>query len=123
MRAPGRELSAVRKLIDRTLGAGVVLAVAFLGAGPVPVTMRLVGPVSSPTVTNLDLKDAVASIVKGAAAGALGKVLGGSGQGGAEQQAREAAQKQEQAAQQKAQEAAKKAADQASNKLKGLFGR
>jgi AsmA protein len=90
---------------------------------PVPVTMRLVGPVSAPTVTNLDLKDAVASIVKGAAAGALGKVLGGSGQGGAEQQAREAAQKQEQAAQQKAQEAAKKAADQASNKLKGLFGR
>ena len=90
---------------------------------PVPVKLRLVGPVSAPEVTVLDLKDAVASIVKGAAAGALGRMLGGSGQGDPQQQARESAQKQEQAAQQKAQEAAKKAADQASSKLKGLFGR
>jgi AsmA protein len=90
---------------------------------PVPVKLRLVGPVTAPEIADLDLKDAVASIVKGAAAGALGRMLGGSGQGGAQQQAREAAQKQEQAAQQKAQEAAKKAADQASSELKGLFGR
>src|SRR5258708_24907835 len=90
---------------------------------PVPVKLRLVGPVTAPEIADLDLKGAVASIVKGAAAGALGRMLGGSGQGGAQQQARDAAQKQEQAAQQKAQEAAKKAADQASSELKGLFGR
>ena len=89
---------------------------------PVPVKLRLVGPVTAPQVTDLDLKDAAASIVRGAAAGAIGKLFGGSGQGDAEQQARAAAQKQEDAAKKAAADAAKKAAQDAAGQLKGLFG-
>ncbi|HXN54996.1 MAG TPA: AsmA-like C-terminal region-containing protein [Myxococcales bacterium] len=86
---------------------------------PVPVKLRLVGPATSPTVVDLDLREAVAALAKGAATGALGKVLGGAtggATGGAEQKARGAAQQQEQ-------DAAKKAKDEAESKLKGLFGR
>lgn len=103
----------------------------------IPIRLRLIGLASAPQVADLDLKDAAAAIVKGAASSALGRVLGTSGQGDAQQQAREAAQKQEQAVQQqaaqkaqeqeraarqKAQDEAKKAADQASSQLKGIFG-
>jgi AsmA protein len=89
---------------------------------PVPIKFRLVGPVTSPTVADLDLKDAVAAIVKGAAAGAVGRALGVS-TAGADQKARAAAQQQQDKAQQQARDAAKKAKDEAESKLKGLFGR
>jgi AsmA protein len=89
---------------------------------PVPVKFRLVGPATAPTVADLDLKDAVASIVSGAAAGALGNALGVNA-AGAEPKARAAAREQRHQAQQQAQDAAKKARDEAESKLRGLFGR
>ncbi|GAC1544180.1 MAG: hypothetical protein NVS2B9_11390 [Myxococcales bacterium] len=89
---------------------------------PIPVKLRLVGPAASPTVVDLDLKDAVSAIVKGAAAGALGRVLGGPA-AGAEAKARGAVQQQQDAARAQGQDAAKKAKDEAESKLKGLFGR
>jgi AsmA protein len=76
---------------------------------PIPVNLKLTGPAWNPTVTDLDLKPAVAQIVKEGGAALLGKAFGvdpSQGQAAAE------AQKQEQ-----------KLKDEAAKKLHGLFGK
>ena len=77
----------------------------------VPVGLRLVGPATSPTVADVDVKSAVETIVKSAGSSLVSSFFGGSGD-----------QKQQQG-QSQAQQAADKAKDEAANKLKGLFGR
>ncbi len=109
---------------------------------PIPVKFGLGGPAWKPEVTGLDLGPAVSVILKGAAAGAIGSVLGNTPagqkaqqilQGGpdaAKAEAQKAAQAQADKARADAEARAKAEADkqkkaledQAKNKLKGLFG-
>ena len=102
----------------------------------IPVGIKLVGPVWNPQVADLDLKGAVAAIVKSAGASVLGSVLGDKlGVKGTPEQIAQAkqtelqqkAQAEQAKAEQRAKEAAdaqrKKAQDEAQKKLKGLFGR
>ncbi|MFL5363816.1 MAG: AsmA-like C-terminal region-containing protein [Myxococcales bacterium] len=102
----------------------------------IPVGIKLVGPVWNPQVADLDLKGAVAAIVKSAGSSLLGGVLGQKlgVQGSPEQIAtakQEELQKKAQAEQAKVEQQAKQAAEQqrkkvqeeAQKKLKGLFGR
>ena len=77
----------------------------------VPVGLRLVGPASKPSVTDIDAKSAIEAIAKAAGSSLVSSVFGGTGD-----------QKQQQA-QSQAQQAADKAKQDAANKLKGLFGR
>jgi len=90
---------------------------------PLPIGLRLIGPATSPSVTDLDLKGAVAAIVKEGGAALLGKVLGTDK---AQAAAQDKAKQVEADAQKKAQDAAaqekQKLENQAQEKLKGLFG-
>ena len=116
--------------------------IATLTAGKVrpsttiPVGIKLVGPVWNPTVADLDLKGAVAAILKSAGTSALGSVLGQKlGVQGTPEQIAQAkqgelqqkAQGEQAKAEQRAKEAAdaqrKKVEEDAQKKLKGLFGR
>ncbi|HTO96282.1 MAG TPA: AsmA family protein [Myxococcales bacterium] len=72
--------------------------------GPVPVSLKLVGPAWSPSVTDLDLKPAVSQIVKEAGSSLLGQALGTGAQSDAEAQK-------------------KKLEEEAKSRLKGLFGK
>jgi AsmA protein len=95
-------------------------------AGPIPVSLKLIGPAWSPTIADLDLKPAVSQIVKEAGSALVGKALGVS-----PDQAQAEAQKKAEAVQQDAQKkAAEEAArqkqkleEEAKNRLKGLFGK
>ena len=94
----------------------------------IPVTLRLVGPAWSPTLSDLSLGPAVKAIVQQAGAAALGKAVGGklgevlggasgaspeaAGQGKAEAEAK---------ARQAAEEAKAKAIQDAKKKMEGLF--
>jgi len=80
---------------------------------PIPVSFKLGGPAWKPVVTDVDLKGAVASIVKQAATGALGRLLGRGGAG------TEGAKPTEEA-QQKVKE---QVGDDVKKRLKGLFGK
>ena len=101
-------------------------------ANAIPVTLKLVGPAWSPSVSDLDLKPAVSEILKQGGSALLGRF--GLDSGGAEQKAQQVqadAQKkadaQVEAARQKAAADAaaqqKKLEDEAKNRLKGLLGR
>ncbi|HZR10165.1 MAG TPA: AsmA-like C-terminal region-containing protein [Myxococcales bacterium] len=106
-------------------------------ANAIPVNLRLVGPVWSPSVTDLDLKAAVSQIVKEGGSALLGRAFGvnsGNAQQAAEQKAQQVqadaqkrAQSEVDAAKQKAAADAdaqrKKVEDEAKNRLKGLFGK
>jgi AsmA protein len=81
----------------------------------IPVNLKLTGPAWSPSVTDLDLKPAVAQIVKEGSAALVGRALGvdnSKAQEAAQQKAADEAAK----AQQKLEEEAKKG-------LQGLFGK
>jgi AsmA protein len=81
----------------------------------IPVNLKLTGPAWSPSVTDLDLRPAVAQIVKDGSAALLGRALGvdtSKAQAAGQQKAADEAAK----AQQKLEEEAK-------NRLKGLFGK
>jgi AsmA protein len=82
----------------------------------VPVGLRLVGPATKPTVTDLDAKGAIESIAKAAGSSLVSGLFG-------QQQAQQKQQQVEQKAQSQAQQAADKAKEEAANKVKGLFGR
>ena len=72
---------------------------------PVPLSFRLAGPASSPRIEGLSVEAAAKALLGESAAGALGKILGGSpSQGG------------------KA-DAGKKLEDAAKKGLEGLFGK
>lgn len=109
-------------------------------AEAVPVGLQLTGPAWSPHITGLDVKPAVATIVKGAAAGLAGQLLGEKGKavqetiaGGKEAaqakqreleaRAAEERSKAEERARQEAANARKRAEDEAKKKLRGVFGR
>ncbi len=77
-------------------------------SAPLPVGLRLIGPATSPSVTDLDLKAAVSAIVKEGGAALLGKALG--------------TDKAQAAAQDKAKEVEADAQKKVQEKLKGLFG-
>ncbi len=78
----------------------------------IPFSVRLTGPAWSPQVQELDLKPAIAQIMKEAGASLLGKALG----------VDNLDQKKAQIEQQ-AQQRAQKIQDEAANRLKGLFGK
>ncbi len=97
-------------------------------AAAIPVTLRMVGPVWSPTLTDLALEPAVKAIVQQAGAAALKRAVGGklrdvlgapgaSPAEGAAQQKAEAEAK----ARQSAEDAKKKALEDAKKKLQGIF--
>jgi len=88
----------------------------------VPIGLRLVGPATSPSITDLDIKGAVEAIVKSAGSSLISGVLGGPSDQ-KEEQAQQVAQQRQQELEQKAQQQADKAKQEAANKLKGLFGR
>ncbi len=109
---------------------------------PLPIKFKLGGPAWKPELTDVDVGDALKVIVRGAAAGAIGRVLGGAAgekasaiiAGGADKakaEAQKAAQAQidaqrskaEAAAKAQADEQKKKLEDEAKNRLKGLFGK
>ena len=99
-------------------------------AQAVPVKLRIVGPVSSPSVTDLEFGEAVASIGKGALAGALGGAVGGqlgkllgTGDKTPDQAVDQKRAEGEAAAKAEAAKAQQKLEDAAKNQLKGLFGR
>ena len=95
-------------------------------AGAIPVNLKLTGPAWSPSVTDLDLKPAVAQIVKEGGAALFGKALGvdpGQVQKVAQQRAGAEADKAKQAAAAEEQKQQQKIQDEAKNKLKGLFGK
>jgi AsmA protein len=81
--------------------------------GNIPFSVRLTGPAWNPSVQDLDLKPAVAEIVKQAGANLIGKAVGVDLGGGSAQ---------EKVGQVKDQ-AQKKLQDEAAKKLKGLFGK
>jgi AsmA protein len=102
----------------------------------IPVGIKLTGPAWNPTVADLDLKGAVAAILKSAGTSVLGGVLGQKlGVQGTPEQIAQAkqgelqqkAQTEQAKAEQRAKEAAdaqrKKVQEDAQKKLKGLFGR
>ncbi len=74
-------------------------------AQPIPVNLRLIGPAWSPQVADLDLRPAVAQIVREAGSALVGKALG--------------VDKVDQAQQ----DAEKKVEEEAKNRLKGLLGK
>ena len=92
----------------------------------IPVTLKLVGPAWSPTVSDLDLKPAVNEIVKQGGAALVGRAFGVDSSK-AQQAAEQKAQKVQDEAQKRAEaEAAaqkKKVEEEAKNRLKGLFGK
>jgi AsmA protein len=91
---------------------------------PVPVKLRVTGPAWNPSITDLDLKPAVESIVKQAGSALLGKALGVDNVDEAAKKKQEELQKQaEQKAQEEAEAQKKKVEEEAKNRLKGLFGK
>ena len=98
---------------------------------PVPIKFKLGGPAWKPEVTDVDVGDAVKTIVRGAAAGAIGKVLGGAAgkkadeliAGGADKAKEEARKEAEARARAEADKQKQKLKDEAAKRLKGLFGR
>ena len=82
---------------------------------PIPVNLKLAGPAWSPSVTDLDLKPAVAQIVKEGGAALIGRALGVD-----TSKAQEAGQ---QKAADEAAKAQQKLEEEAKNRLKGLFGK
>jgi len=88
----------------------------------VPIGLRLVGPATNPSITDLDIKGAVEAIVKAAGSSLISGVLGGPADQKKEQ-AQQVAQQKQQELEQKAQQQADKAKQEAANKVKGLFGR
>ncbi|MFL5347773.1 MAG: AsmA family protein [Hyalangium sp.] len=110
----------------------------------IPVTLKVTGPAWSPEVSGLDVKPAVTTIAKQAAAGLAGKLLGDKGQQvqqvitGGQQAAQEEAERKKKeleakAAEEKArldaaakaeqEKARKKAEDEAKKRLHGIFGK
>ncbi|MGZ6143048.1 MAG: AsmA-like C-terminal region-containing protein, partial [Myxococcales bacterium] len=92
----------------------------------IPVQVRLTGPAWSPSVTDLDLKPAVAQIVKEAGSAVVGKALGvdpAQAQEQAQQRAQAEADKAKQKAAEEAQKQKQKLEEEAKNRLKGLFGK
>jgi AsmA protein len=77
----------------------------------VPVGLRLVGPASKPSVTDIDAKSAIEAVAKQVGSSLVSGVFGAA-TGDKQQQA-----------QSQAQQAADKAKQEAADKLKGLFGR
>ncbi|MBN1205905.1 MAG: AsmA family protein [Myxococcaceae bacterium] len=111
---------------------------------PIPVTLKVTGPAWKPEVTEVDVKPAVAAIVKQSAAGLAGQVLGEKGKKvqeiitGGEQAAREEAERKkkeleakaaeekkrlEEAARAEQERAKKKAEEEAKKRLRGIFGK
>ncbi len=88
----------------------------------VPIGLRLVGPVTNPSITDLDVKGAVEAIVKSAGSSLISGVLGGSADQ-KKQEGQQVAQQKQQELEHKAQQQADKAKQEAADKLKGLFGR
>ena len=88
----------------------------------VPVGLRIVGPPTSPSITDLDIRGAVEAIVKSAGSSLISGVLGGPADQKKEQ-GQQVAQQKQQELEQKAQQQAEKAKQDAANKLKGVFGR
>jgi AsmA protein len=81
----------------------------------IPFSVRVVGPAWNPTIQDLDLKPAVAQIIKEAGASLVGNALGvnlGGASGNAQKQVDQAKD-----------EAQKKLQDEASKRLKSLFGK
>jgi AsmA protein len=91
----------------------------------IPVGIKLTGPVWNPVVADLDLKGAVAAILKSAGASVLGGVLGQKlGVQGTPEQIAQAKQGElQQKAQSEQVKAEQRAKEEAQKKLKGLFGR
>jgi AsmA protein len=77
------------------------------------VSLKLGGPAWKPVVTEVDLKGAVASIVKQSATGALGRLFGGRGGAGTEVQKPT----------DEADKAGKQVEDDLKKRLKGLLGK
>jgi AsmA protein len=101
---------------------------------PIPIGFKLTGPAWNPMVSEVDLKGAVESIVKQAAAGAVGGLLGKVGAGALgqraaseEQSVKAKAQQQQKQAEDGASKTTDKARqqveDEAAKRLKGLLGR
>ena len=99
----------------------------------IPVSVRLIGPAWSPSVSDLDLKPAVNQIVKEAGTALVGKAIGVD-QAQVQKKADEVQQQAQQRAQAEADQAKQKAAEEArrqqqkleeeaKNRLKGLFGK
>jgi AsmA protein len=85
-----------------------------------PFTVRLTGPAWSPQIEGLDVKPAIAMILKEAGANLLGRALGVDN---VDQKKAQLEQQAQQRAQDEAKKAEQKIQDEAANKLKGLFGR
>jgi ribosomal protein L12E/L44/L45/RPP1/RPP2 len=81
--------------------------------------VKLSGPVWNPTVADVDLKSAVASIVKSAGSNLLSGLLGQNANQAADQQKQQG----EQRVRDEAEKQKRKIQEDAQNKLKGLFGR
>jgi AsmA protein len=109
---------------------------------PLPVGLKLTGPAWKPQVEQVDVKPAVATIAKLAAAGTASKLLGGekgeavgkiiaggpeaakeAARAEAEKRQRELEEKARQEAEEAKQRAAKKAEEEARKRLKGIFGK
>jgi AsmA protein len=95
-------------------------------AQSIPISLKLVGPAWSPSVTDLDLKPAVSQIVKESSAAAVGRALGvdaSKAQEAATQRAEDVQKQAQQKAAEEAEKQKKKLEEEAKNKLKGLFGK
>ena len=99
----------------------------------IPINLKLSGPAWNPTVSDLDLKPAVAQIVKEGGAALLGKAFGVDASqaqeaaqkraGAVQQQAQAEADKAKQQAAEEAQKQEQKLRDEAAKKLHGLLGK
>jgi AsmA protein len=99
----------------------------------IPINLKLSGPAWNPTVSDLDLKPAVAQIVKEGGAALLGKAFGVDASqaqeaaqkraGAVQQQAQAEADKAKQQAAEEAQKQELKLRDEAAKKLHGLLGK
>jgi len=88
----------------------------------VPVGLRIVGPPTSPSITDLDIRGAVEAIVKSAGSSLVSGIFGGTADQ-KKDQGQQVAQQKQQELEQKAKEQEEKAKQDAANKVKGLFGR
>ena len=94
---------------------------------PVPIKVRITGPAWNPSLTDLDLKPAVESIVRQAGSALVGRALGVDNIEQKQQEAQKQGQQRAQQAEEKAAADAdaqkKKMEEEAKNRLKGLFGK
>jgi AsmA protein len=97
-------VSLTPALVQQITGGRVKLSTS------VPVGLRLIGPASKPSVTDVDAKGAIEAIVKSAGSSLVSGVFGSAGD-------------QKQQGQSQGKQAADKAKQEAADKLKGLFGR